>query len=411
MNANHSRNKNISKIMYVLGIAMLISGMMLTFVSKPAAAIPNGDLQLNLSHIACVEGQVEIHFVLLNVPDEVTPGTLSYTYGTILPSKQSGNVWHYTDIKPSGYYNITDASVEVGGATVYLHNPGAYSGTYQCSSTSTPAATSTPTVTVIPTMTATPTSTSVPFNDLSFGYICSVSGTSWYVNNPNPFDVTFSYSVNGATLNDFTVPASTSNLPFVVVGPEAGSLMVSTTYNDTLHEYSVSKETACEIKQGPRDLLLSYVCNMQSMDWRVINPNESDIEFTYVVDPVSEGPSLLSTGGTAIAPAGGLPFTFYVSSPDSHVLQLSYSLGEGENRTLSITNGNDFCRITNEDTPVPTLQVPPSSSSAVLIPVTGADLSSNTSAGTNSGIQKSLFSLGLGFLGIGLVLRGGIRKG
>ena len=94
--------------------------------------IPPPDYKLNLSHIACVEGQVEIHFVLLNVPDGITPGTLTYSYGTISPGNHTGNVWHYTDYKSDGYYNITSAAVDVGGKSVGLHNPGDYSGNYFC---------------------------------------------------------------------------------------------------------------------------------------------------------------------------------------------------------------------------------------------------------------------------------------
>lgn len=99
----------------------------------PPPPPPSPDYQLNLSHVMCVDGQVEIHFVLLNVPDGITPGTLTYTYGTIVPGNHTGNVWHYTDYKPGGYYDIQSASVVVDGATVNLHNPGAYAGTYQCS--------------------------------------------------------------------------------------------------------------------------------------------------------------------------------------------------------------------------------------------------------------------------------------
>jgi hypothetical protein len=96
------------------------------------------DYQLNLSHIECVEegegeNLVEVHFVLLNVPDGITPDTLTYTYGTIEPGAHTGNVWHYTDYLPDGYYNIASASVEVNGVTVSLHNPGDYAGNYDCS--------------------------------------------------------------------------------------------------------------------------------------------------------------------------------------------------------------------------------------------------------------------------------------
>lgn len=97
------------------------------------------DFQLNLSHVYCytgtdetLQGMVEVHFVLLNVPDGVTPGDLTYTYGTISPGAHTGNVWHFTDYLPSGTYDIQDATVEVDGETVNLHNPGVYAGTYNC---------------------------------------------------------------------------------------------------------------------------------------------------------------------------------------------------------------------------------------------------------------------------------------
>ncbi|MGA2504805.1 MAG: hypothetical protein ABSG01_12005 [Anaerolineales bacterium] len=102
--------------------------------SNTCAPVPP-DYQLNLSHIQCVNGQVEIHFVLQNVPDGVTPGTLSYTYGSIDPTNHTGNVWHYYDYKPDGYYNVTSASVVVNGTTVSLHNPGDYADTYNCGTT------------------------------------------------------------------------------------------------------------------------------------------------------------------------------------------------------------------------------------------------------------------------------------
>jgi hypothetical protein len=102
-------------------------------IDDGSCVYPPPEYKLNLSHIKCVEGSVEIHFVLLGVPDGVTPGTLTYTYGSISPTKDTGNVWHYTDYKPDGSYNITSASVDVGGSTVNLHNPGEYADDYWCS--------------------------------------------------------------------------------------------------------------------------------------------------------------------------------------------------------------------------------------------------------------------------------------
>lgn len=132
--------------------------------------------KLNISDIGCVDegvggNYVKVHFVLLGVPDGVTPGSLTYTYGTISVGKHSGNVWHYTDYLPDGYYDITSASVDVNGVTVTLHNTHAYKGEYDCSpntptptntDTATPTDTLTPTFTATATDTATPTETNTP---------------------------------------------------------------------------------------------------------------------------------------------------------------------------------------------------------------------------------------------------------
>ena len=97
--------------------------------------------QLNLSHIECVTGgQVEIHFVLLHVPDGITPGSLSWSNNNVAqtpvaPTKRTGNVWHYNILAAPGTYNVTSASVLVNGVTVNLHNPGAYAGEYLCAPT------------------------------------------------------------------------------------------------------------------------------------------------------------------------------------------------------------------------------------------------------------------------------------
>lgn len=98
-------------------------------------------LQLNLSHIECIdEDTVEVHFVLLFVPDGVTPpATLDFTYdggnGTAnRRDPKTGNVWHYSALLPSPVtIENLNASIMVNGETVPLHNPGAYSGTYDCS--------------------------------------------------------------------------------------------------------------------------------------------------------------------------------------------------------------------------------------------------------------------------------------
>ena len=103
--------------------------------AKPGGA---SAYQLNLSHIECVEGgKVEVHFVLLHVPDGKVPGLLSWSNnGVPQPpvgnSGRTGNVWHFHILVDPGTFNVTSASVTVDGVVVTLHNPGAYAGEYLC---------------------------------------------------------------------------------------------------------------------------------------------------------------------------------------------------------------------------------------------------------------------------------------
>jgi hypothetical protein len=107
--------------------------------SVSAAAQGDHAPQLNLSHIECVDGAVEVHFVLLFAAD-ADPGDLTYINNgqiyTIPRGPSTGNVWHYTHSGlPDGDYDVTSASVTLAdGTVVTLHNPGDYSGTYDCAS-------------------------------------------------------------------------------------------------------------------------------------------------------------------------------------------------------------------------------------------------------------------------------------
>ena len=102
------------------------------------AAKPGGitAVQLNLSHIECVAGSVEVHFVLLHVPAGATIGNLvSYNNGVaqspVAPGPQTGNAQHFSVIAAPGIFNVTAATVQVNGTTKNLHNPGEYLGHVQ----------------------------------------------------------------------------------------------------------------------------------------------------------------------------------------------------------------------------------------------------------------------------------------
>jgi len=120
-----------------------IAGGTVTAAGGPVAVAgkPGGTAayQLNLSHIECTaSGQVEIHFVLLNVPTGASVGNLTwYKSGvaqspTVPPGPSTGNAIHFTVLVGSGFYDVTEATVNVGGFIVRLHNPDEYAGQYNC---------------------------------------------------------------------------------------------------------------------------------------------------------------------------------------------------------------------------------------------------------------------------------------
>src|SRR5829696_3693329 len=82
--------------------------------SGKVAAAAKAEAQLNLSHIACEDGKVTAHFVLLGAGD-ADPGTLTGTSNqgafSTEPYKHSGNVWHYNVILADGNVSILTASV------------------------------------------------------------------------------------------------------------------------------------------------------------------------------------------------------------------------------------------------------------------------------------------------------------
>jgi hypothetical protein len=120
-------------------LSMMVAAAMLVVPTLSEAGPKVQDPMLNLSHIACLEdgSGVDAHFVLL-FWGTTTPPTLNGTYkndpaGAPIafsadPGKNTGNVWHYDVTLPSGYIEIVSASV----GSVTLHNPGEYTGTYDC---------------------------------------------------------------------------------------------------------------------------------------------------------------------------------------------------------------------------------------------------------------------------------------
>ena len=128
-----------NKLSLVRGVGLMLLAIFLLIV-PPAYAGPQP--LLNLSHIACAADKVEVHFVVVNLPDGVTPLALTFfgswpggTGSGIIPAPTqiSGPVYHYSFFGQDGFYEITGASLALSdGSSLSLHNPGEFTGTYQC---------------------------------------------------------------------------------------------------------------------------------------------------------------------------------------------------------------------------------------------------------------------------------------
>jgi hypothetical protein len=158
----------VNRITYITSAALLLAAFVLGAVASPAYASTGDDCgpcespyQLNLSHVACdfAKKQVEVHFVLLDVPNGTTPGILYFnvkinggsemTYYISAPTKHTGNVWHYSYyFTGTGTYDVISARVTAGSVFTYLHNPGSVTVNDEACVVETPIPT---TETVVPT--------------------------------------------------------------------------------------------------------------------------------------------------------------------------------------------------------------------------------------------------------------------
>lgn len=138
------------------------------------------DMALILGEIECEEGEVQVQFVVVHVPETITAEQLAETKvkyslkhaGEGEPTtsertaafvKLSGDTAHYVDRLPGarGVYMVTAASLTIGDKTLSLHNPNIPYGIRECGPRPTPRATEThsPEITRTPGPTRTATST------------------------------------------------------------------------------------------------------------------------------------------------------------------------------------------------------------------------------------------------------------
>jgi len=354
---NTKRNaliKWINRSFYFIGSAMIVAALVLGVVFHPVQASSTtntySSYQLNLSHIACYNNQVEIHFVLLNVPNGTTPGsTVTFTAKINGGSTQTfsatrtgktGNVWHYYYYgNVNGTYNVTSAYVWVNSTKVNLHNPGDYSTNYQsCVPTPTTTTPVPTTVTPVPT-----TETPVPTTET-----------------PVPTTET---------------PVPTTETPVPTTETPAPTTETPIPTTETPIPTTETPTTPPVVNLLPLSIALDPFCTVGGqMQWTVENPNSVGFHFlSYTID----GGAPL--GGFTAAP-GSNPLT--TTALGTHTVDILY----GDGQHVSLTDTLAACPLT----------IPVTGTGGLLIPVTGADQSQSLSHGLLFG--------GLSFAGVGILL-------
>lgn len=402
--------KFLNRALYLGSAALLITAIFLSVAVQPAQAGTStfsNDPKLLLSHIACVNNQVEVHFVVNNLDNNEVPGDLTFkvkinngSQQTITVSSSShnnGTYHYYWYSNVNGYYNVTTAWVVINGwKTVYLHNAGAYSDqNNQCvASTATPTKTSVP-----PTATKTPTKTSVPPTNTPTN--TQVPPTATMTNTPTDTEVppteTFTATPTDtevpptetltATPTDTEVPPTPTFTEVppteTPIPPTQGTPNEPTSTSEkptnTPEEPTSTPETQEPTKRvpppsvkEPPTLQVDPFCTVDGqMQWTVVNPNSSNFPVDhYTVDGAVRG------GFSALPGEHDLTKT----SVGTHTVVLFY----GESQTVSLTYTIDVCQLPQ-----------PQVGNNVLIPVTGAD---NTGSLTNAMFFGSSTLAGLGLL-------------
>lgn len=297
-----------------------------------------------------------------------------------------------------------------------------------------------------------PTPTPVPVQEITVTYLCTENGLAFNAANPNNFEFELNYSLDGSPAVA-TIPAS-SNLNFVTT--QSGAHTLDYEWNRGSFTQSGSITTPSNVcgqeQPEPGQLVLSFECAGDGINWIVTNPNDFPVTFDWsqVADVAAVGPALLAVefssggSGTDTVPANS-SLTFYKSALGSATIQISYVINEEELGT-TLTNGDEYCR-TQEITPTPsdpgdptatptpsdpgnpqptstpsdpgnpqpTPTVPlfapqASSGNTVLIPVTGADLTAQPSLPGSDFVRKLLTNLGLFFLGTAFVMQSVTNK-
>lgn len=428
--------KTINHIFYIASAALLVVAMFLSVAVQPAQASSVACTgKLVLSHIACTtDNQVEVHFILNGTTDGEEPGMLTFkmkinggaeqTY-TIASSKHTGGAYHFS------WYGTVNGTYDVTTASVPMYKGTQLMGTITISSATDPvtinscvvpstatvvpptATTVPPTATVVPpTETSVPpTATVVPPTETSVPPTATVVPPTETSVPPTATEVppTETSIPPTATLvppTETSVPPTATEVPptetsvpptATLVPPTETSVPPTATVvppTDTPESPTHTPESPTGTPETPPtaqtpnsptktakpphtpekpSLQVDPFCTGGGeMQWTVINPNSDGfwIEY-YTVDGVRKD-------GFTAAPG---EHNLLTTSLGTHKVVLYF----GESQSVSLTYTIDVCELPQ-----------PQVGNNVLIPVTGADVSTHLADG--------LFFASISLAGLGLIL-------
>ena len=158
----------------------------------------------------------------------------------------------------------------------------------------------------------------------------------WKVTNPNDFAVTFSWETNDNQSGNSEVPANS----FVTFKTASTGNMVTLSYS--LDEEPVKTEKTIEAcddpkEENPGELTLVGECqNDGSIEWKVTNPNDFAIQFSWKTNDNQSGDSEV--------PANGV--VSFSTTTGGSMIYLSYSL---ENEPMSLEQSVVVCDDSKEE--------------------------------------------------------------
>ncbi len=382
-----------SRFLYIFGVAILFSGILLSTINVPASAThgentPTPNSKINVCHWTEAQKFVSIE-VSINSVDSIGDWGLN------------GHGNHEKDIYPS--FTAKNGDVIPAAGDQSLLSTGCKVPTPTKTSTSTKTATVTTTNT--PSSSFTPTATednskkvqvchwteAEKYVSIEVSINSVASNADWGLNGHGNHEVDIwpqfvakngdvipSYGDQNILSNGCEEPEATATPSPTVTNTSnpTNTATVSPTESDTptntatatLIPTSTGTVTETQtLTATPTDvlerlpLLPAFACYIQYMEWSITNPNSYSVTVAWEFDPSVVNAiggingkllapralgfvAALSSGTITINPRETVVVTS--STPAAHVLKISYILQEGDGLTIDqTTNGSNFCVI------------------------------------------------------------------